>query len=633
MPHNPLHPGDTPEKNDACDKELSPKIDPFSTGLAVIEQTLHTLSSQSGVYRMVGEKGEALYIGKAKNLKKRVVSYTKIDQLPLRLRRMVRQTRSMEIVVTATEVEALLLENNLIKKCRPIYNILLKDDKSFPYILIPQDHSFPRIIKHRGPKTIQGDYFGPFASVAAMEEAILTLQKLFGLRPCSDYYFQTRKRPCLQYHIKRCSAPCSGYINQDTYNDNLSCAKNFLKGKTDQVQQLLAATMEEASDNLDFEKAAIIRDRIRLLTQIQTKQRINVSGIDDGDIVAIAQIGNHTCVQIFFFRYGQNFGTHAYFLTHVSDQTLGSQLGTFLMQFYQEKEPAPVILLNEEPTEMLLIRQSLEEHFNKKLLIEIPKRGIKKELVDHAHTNAVESIQRIMHEQEQQEIMFQNLGQSFNLDASKINRIEIYDNSHLQGTNAFGVMVVATRDGFDKKLYRKFSIKYFQSNDDLAMMREVIYRRFAHEKDWLQPDLLLIDGGAQQVQAVQRCLDELEIVIPVIGIAKGKERNAGQERFFLPSQKEPVLLDPKSPLMYFLQRIRDEAHRFAITTHRSARIKKLKQSTLDEVEGIGPKRKRILLQHFGSAKMVEGASIEDLMRISGINKQVAQKIYAHFHEH
>ena len=605
-------------------------IDRLARGIHIIRDVVRTLGSDAGVYRMLNEKGDILYIGKAKNLKKRVVAYTHIDKLPNRLQRMVSETITMEIVTTHTEIEALLLEANLIKRLQPRYNVLLKDDKSFPYILITKDHQYPRVLKHRGPHNIAGDYYGPFANVAAVDEAILVVQKIFKIRNCTDTYFSNRNRPCLQYHIKRCTAPCVKRIDDVAYNDSVQQAKNFLLGKTDIVQKVLSEKMIAFSDNMEFEKAAQIRDTLKLMTNIQSRQRINISGIRDADIIAIVKKNGMTCVQVFFFRYGQNFGTASFFLAHAHDETESTSLAAFITQFYQERPPAPSILLNHELDDLELIQEALAGLHKCKLDIEVPKQGLKMELIGHAVQNATDAIDRKVTDSDNLKKMFEGIQALF--DLPKIpERIEIYDNSHLQGSHACGVMVVATQNGFDKKSYRKFTPKEAATNDDFGMMKEFLHRRFQHKDDWVKPDLLLIDGGQGQLSAVQSILTELVIDVPVVGIAKGADRNAGRERFFM-TGKETFQLPIDDPFLHFLQRLRDEAHRFAIGTHRQKRAKAITKSVLDDIPGIGGARKKKLLLHFGSAQSVSKAGITDLERVEGINRSVAQKIYDYFHE-
>ena len=615
----------------------SPKLPPtLAQGVEIIRQTVKTLPQVPGVYRMINNRGEVVYVGKAKDLKKRVISYTFAQKLPHRLQRMVSETISMEIVTTHTETEALLLESNLIKKLQPHYNILLKDDKSFPYILITQGHAYPRLEKHRGPQRQKGKYFGPFASVVAVEETMILLQKVFLIRNCSDPFFEKRTRPCLQYHIKRCSAPCVGKISEEDYATLVKEATAFLNGKTTQIQEYLAVKMNEASFALAYEEAAQYRDRLRLLTRIQAHQRINVAKIRDADIIGAACEGGQTCVQIFFFRQGRNLGTASFFLSHTDDASLEDQIAAFLTQFYQDRAPAVVVLLSHKPTELSLISTALQEQFGVVTAWEVPKVGVKRELVEHALSNAQGALTRKLSQTATFEALLDQMAQTFQM-SKRPERIEIYDNSHLQGTHPYGVMVVATPQGFEKKFYRKFAIREampLKGGDDYAMMGEVLHRRFAHagEKDWTLPDLILVDGGLGQLNVALKVIEELDVDgITVVGIAKGPDRNAGREKFFQKGRDTFTLTD-NDPLMHFLQRLRDEAHRFAIGTHRAKRAKALVFSRLDEIPGVGAARKKVLLQHFGSAKGVSLASLQDLQLVSGINKFVAKKIYAYFHE-
>ncbi|MGV8949220.1 MAG: excinuclease ABC subunit UvrC [Candidatus Paracaedibacter sp.] len=615
----------------------SPKLPPtLAQGVEIIRQTVKTLPQVPGVYRMINNRGEVVYVGKAKDLKKRVVSYTFAQKLPHRLQRMVSETVSMEIVTTHTETEALLLESNLIKKLQPHYNILLKDDKSFPYILITQGHAYPRLEKHRGPQRQKGKYFGPFASVVAVEETMILLQKVFLIRNCSDPFFEKRTRPCLQYHIKRCSAPCVDKISEKDYAILVKEATAFLNGKTTQIQEYLAVKMNEASHALAYEEAAQYRDRLRLLTRIQAHQRINVAKIRDADIIGAACEGGQTCVQIFFFRQGRNLGTASFFLSHTDDSSLEDQIAAFLTQFYQDRAPAAVVLLSHKPAELSLISTALQEQFGVVTAWEVPKVGAKRELVEHALSNAQGALTRKLSQTATFEALLDQMAQTFQM-SKRPERIEIYDNSHLQGTHPYGVMVVATPQGFEKKSYRKFAIREAISSkggDDYAMMGEVLHRRFAHagEKDWTLPDLILVDGGLGQLNVALKVIEELDVDgITVVGIAKGPDRNAGREKFFQKG-RDTFTLPDNDPLMHFLQRLRDEAHRFAIGTHRAKRAKALVFSRLDEIPGVGAARKKALLQHFGSAKGVALASLQDLQLVSGINKFVAKKIYAYFHE-
>jgi excinuclease ABC subunit C len=615
----------------------SPKLPPtLAQGVEIIRQTVKTLPQVPGVYRMINNRGEVVYVGKAKDLKKRVISYTFAQKLPHRLQRMVSETVSMEIVTTHTETEALLLESNLIKKLQPHYNILLKDDKSFPYILITQGHAYPRLEKHRGAQRQKGKYFGPFASVVAVEETMILLQKVFLIRNCSDPFFEKRTRPCLQYHIKRCSAPCVDKISEKDYAILVKEATAFLNGKTTQIQEYLAVKMNEASHTLAYEEAAQYRDRLRLLTRIQAHQRINVAKIRDADIIGAACEGGQTCVQIFFFRQGRNLGTASFFLSHTDDSSLEDQIAAFLTQFYQDRAPAAVVLLSHKPAELSLISTALQEQFGVVTAWEVPKVGAKRELVEHALSNAQGALTRKLSQTATFEALLDQMAQTFQM-SKRPERIEIYDNSHLQGTHPYGVMVVATPQGFEKKSYRKFAIREatpLKGGDDYAMMGEVLRRRFAHagEKDWTLPDLILVDGGLGQLNVALKVIEELDVDgITVVGIAKGPDRNAGREKFFQKG-RDTFTLPDNEPLMHFLQRLRDEAHRFAIGTHRAKRAKALVFSRLDEIPGVGAARKKALLQHFGSAKGVALASLQDLQLVSGINKFVAKKIYAYFHE-
>lgn len=606
-------------------------------GQKIIQDMVATLSGEPGVYQMLNEKGDPLYIGKAKNLKKRVVSYTHISKLPNRLRRMVSETVAMRIVTTHSEIEALLLESNLIKKLQPRYNILLKDDKSFPYILLTQDHPYPSIQKHRGPQQPgRGRYFGPFASVAAVEEALILLEKVFLLRNCSDSFFESRTRPCLQYHIKRCSAPCVKKISEADYAALVKQATSYLLGKTDQVQSFLAQKMQDASDRWAFEEAATFRDRIRLLARMLAHQRVNVQGIHDADVIAIVEQGGLTCVQVFFFRNSQNLGNDSFFLSHTDDTSFQQKIAAFLNQFYQEHEPAPLVILNQVPGDFSLIKRSIAEHYDKKTIWEVNPLGQKQELLQHAISNAINAITRKLSQGAVVGKIMDDVAELFGL-AQRPKRIEVYDNSHLQGTSPYGVMVVADEKGFNKKAYRKFIIKSQGpefGGDDYAMMREVLHRRLtrSNEDHWSLPELMLIDGGLGQLNAVLGVIHELGIEgVTVVGVAKGPDRNAGRERFFM-ENRQPFSLPENIPVLHYLQRLRDESHRFAIGTHRAGRQKKLIRSQLDEISGIGASRKKALLQHFGSAKGVAGATLKELINVPGINKSVANIIYQYFHE-
>jgi excinuclease ABC subunit C len=612
----------------------------IDAGVAVIQAALKHLSAGPGVYRMLDPDGNALYVGKARSLKKRVASYTHPAKLSNRIRRMVAETAQLEVVTTHTEVEALLLEINLIKRLMPRYNVLLRDDKSFPNILVTGDHPFPQILKHRGAKARPGDYFGPFASAGAVARTITALQRAFLLRNCSDAVFAQRTRPCLQYQIKRCSAPCVGYIAEADYAGLVRQAKDFLTGKSGEVQAELAEEMQQASDALDFERAARSRDRIRALAHVRSHQDINVEGIKDADVVALAQEGGQTCVQVFFFRGSSNFGNRAYFPSHEKGMEPAAVLSAFLGQFYDNKPAPPLVLASHVPAEAALLAEALSLRAGHRVELAHPQRGSKRKLIEHALANAADALARRLAESATQRRLLEATQQVFALDAAP-RRIEVYDNSHISGTNATGAMIVAGPEGLVKNAYRKFTIRSTEltPGDDYAMMREVLTRRFqrALKEDpersqgtW--PDLVLIDGGQGQLSQALAVMAELGIAdVPLVAIAKGPDRDAGRERFFMPGKPE-FQLEPRDPVLYFLQRLRDEAHRFAIETHRAKRTKALGGSELDEVAGIGARRKKALLLHFGSVREIKRAGLADLERVSGISRAVAQKIYAHFHE-
>ncbi len=629
------------------DSETGAASEPAATGmiargLEVIRTQLRTMPATPGVYRMLNRRGDALYVGKAKNLRKRVVAYTHIAQLPNRLRRMVAETVTLEVVTTHTEVEALLLESNLIKRLMPRYNVLLRDDKSFPYILITADHRAPQIVKHRGSRGRKGSYFGPFASAGAVNTTIAALQRAFLLRPCSDSIFESRTRPCLQYQIKRCSGPCVGRIGEPEYLELVGEARDFLTGKSREVQSRLAAAMQAASGALDFETAARYRDRIRALTEIQAHQSINLAGLDEADVIAIHQTGGQTCIQVFFFRSGSNYGNRAYYPSHDRAAESADVLAAFIGQFYDNKPPPRTVLLSEVPAERELLAAALAVRAERKVELAVPQRGARRQLVDHARANAKDALARRLAENASQRKLLDGVATLFGLESAP-NRIEVYDNSHISGRNPYGVMVVAGPDGFTKTAYRKFAISGEAAanptgGDDYGMMREVMTRRFSRalkedpERDrgtW--PDLVLIDGGLGQLNTVMEVVAELGIQdVAFVAIAKGPDRNAGRERFFMPD-REPFSLDPRDPVLYFLQRLRDEAHRFAIGTHRAKRSKQIGQSLLDEVPGIGARRKKALLLHFGSARSVARAGLADLAAVDGISETVARQIYEHFH--
>jgi excinuclease ABC subunit C len=619
-------------------KKTLRKASSFDAGAAMLRGHIKTLPNQPGVYRMIGADGTPLYVGKAKNLKKRVSSYTQLARLPHRLQRMVALAENLEITVTRTEADALLLEANFIQRFLPPFNILLRDDKSYPYILITRDHDFPQLLKHRGAKNRKGWYFGPFASGGAVTETLTLLQRGFMLRNCSDSFFANRSRPCLQYHIKRCTAPCVGFAGKEDYAQQATDAVDFLKGRNQDIQKKLAAEMQAASDVQDFENAAKIRDRIKVLTSMQARQSINVAHVDDADVVALHQGGGKTAIQVFFFRQGRNYGARLFYPSHDKEQKTSEILAAFVAQFYADKPAPPLLLLEEEPEEQALLAEALSGQAGHKVRIMVPRLGDKKLLVDMAKKNAQESLARTLSESNEQTRLLNRVAEIFGLpEAPK--RIEVYDKSHISGSFAVGAMIAAGGEGFLRKTYRKFNIKEARSDDDFAMMNEVLTRRFRRllEEDpehtsGMWPDLLLIDGGAGQLGKVIAAMNELGVTdLPIVGIAKGPDRNAGRERFFM-ADKEPFSLPHDDPALYYLQRLRDEAHRFAIGTHRAKRAKAIGLSRLDEVPGIGASRKKALLHHFGSAKAVEGAGIEELMHAPGISRNIAQKIHDYFHE-
>ncbi len=612
-------------------------------GVEVIERALATMPQSPGVYRMLDARGEALYVGKARNLKKRVVNYTQLIRLPERLKRMVHETISMEIVTTHTEAEALLLEANLIKRLKPRFNIVLRDDKSYPWLMLTEDHAFPQITKHRGARSRKGSYYGPFASSWAVNQTVTAMQRVFLLRSCQDTVFNNRSRPCLLHQIKRCSAPCVGRVDAVEYEHYVAQARAFLSGKAGDVQRELAREMEAASENLEFEHAAAVRDRIRGLTHVQGTAVINPASLTDADIVAAHQIGGQTCVQVFFVRGGNNNGNRAFFPTHTRDEEPDAVLAAFLGQFYDDKPVPPVILLSHAVIEQDLLAEALSLKAERKVSVSVPVRGEKRAVVLHAQTNAREALERKMAESAGQQKLLAGVAEVFGL-AGTPERIECYDNSHISGSNAYGVMIVAGPEGFQKNAYRKYSIKGpITPGDDFAMMREVLDRRFARAMREqaasdagegaapVLPDLLLIDGGAGQLSAVRGILGDLGIhQIPVVGIAKGPDRDAGKEWFHM-ADRPAFQLPPRDPVLYYLQRVRDETHRFAITTHRAGRSKALVTSELDEVPGVGSARKRALLNHFGSARGVKQAGLADLEAAPGINRETARRVYEFFH--
>ena len=611
---------------------------PLFQGLAVLEAALPTLPTAPGVYRMLNEKGEALYVGKARSLRKRVTSYTQISRLPERLRRMVFETRSLEVVTTGSEAEALLLEANFIKRFRPRFNIVLRDDKSYPWLVITEDHPFPQIAKHRGERRKGASYWGPFASVWAVNQTINALQRVFLLRSCRDTVFDARTRPCLLFQIKRCAAPCVDRISQADYAALVAEAKQFLSGETPSLQKRLATEMEAAAADLQFERAAALRDRIRGLTHIQGKDRVNLEGMGDADVIALHQAAGQSCVQVFFFRGGRNNGNRAFFLSHAKqDQSAEEVMGAFLGQLYEDLPPPPLLLLSHDPPEAALIAEALAIKAGRRVELRRPQRGEKHEALEHAATNAREALERRMAEGTAQAALLEGTASVFGLPGAP-ERIEIYDNSHIQGANAYGVMVVAGPTGFMKQGYRKFAIKTAATNDDFAMMREVFERRFGRAlredparagEDW--PDLVLIDGGAGQLSAARQIMEELGLDdLPLVAVAKGPDRDAGREWFHM-AGREPFQLPLRDAVLFYLQRLRDEAHRFAITTHRAGRSKALTRSELDEVPGVAAAMKRKLLNHFGSARGVRQAGLADLEACPGVGPALARRIHDHFH--
>jgi excinuclease ABC subunit C len=611
-------------------------------GVAAIREVARTLKPKPGVYRMNDARGDVLYVGKARVLKNRVANYTQVDRLSNRLRRMVSQTRSLTIVTTNSEAEALLLEAQLIKRYRPPYNVLLRDDKSFPFILLRADHAFPRITKHRGARRAKGNYYGPFASAGSVNTTINALQKLFLLRSCTDGFFSRRDRPCLLYQIKRCSAPCVGRIDEAGYAELVDEAKDFLGGKSVAVQKKIEAQMAEAAQALDYERAAMLRDRLRAATFIQGGQAINAAGIGNADIFAMAASGGQIGIQAFFIRGGQNWGHRAFFPSHTEGLSEEEVLTSFLAQFYEEVPPPRCILVDRALPEAELLAEALREGAGGKVEVSVPQRGDRRRLVEQARRNAVEALERRLAESGTKAKILREVAEFFEL-SDVPQRIEVYDNSHIMGTNALGAMVVAGPDGFIKGQYRKWNIRHAATDDDFAMMREVFGRRFARamEEDPEQrtvgaggtwPDLVLIDGGKGQVSAVRETLLELGIdEVPFVGVAKGPHHGReGREVFHFPDGREKTL-PPNSPVLFYLQRLRDEVHRFAIGAHREKRSRAITASPLDEIPGIGPARKRALLLHFGTAGKVRAAGLEDLQRAPGVSAAVAQAVYDFYH--
>ncbi|MCH2037092.1 MAG: excinuclease ABC subunit UvrC [Rickettsiales bacterium] len=608
-------------------------------GHLFIAEFQKTAPKSPGVYRMINENGEVLYVGKAKNLYNRIASYTRPESLTYRIQRMISHTVAMELILTETEAEALLLEANLIKKIKPRYNILLKDDKMFPYIRIDKTHEYPGIGKHRGKKEKDAIYYGPFASAGDVNQTIQTLQKIFLLRPCSDSIFSNRKRPCLEYQIKRCSAPCVGKISIKDYDELLSQAKDFLSGKSSKLQAELAQRMEEHSLKMEYEKAAIYRDRIAALTQIQSHQLINVQGLEQTDIIALNIQKDIACIQVFFFRYGQNYGNKSYFPKNTDEANEQEILTSFIGQFYQSNLPPKTIILSHKLDDPSPLEDALSSILGSKVVIQAPKTGNKAKIIAEASKNAAEAIERKLLESASKAQLFETLAERFNLMEAP-ERIEVYDNSHTFGQFPVGAMIVANQDGFVKNAYRRFTIKSnIQAGDDYGMMREVISRRFQRllreqpeRKPHIWPDLIIIDGGKGHLEAVQQTLLDMGITDqPILAISKGPARKVGNEFFHMPNHPS-FQLDETSAIAHYMERIRDEAHRYAIGSHRNKRAKTMTKSALDEIEGIGGKRKKALLSHFGSVKAVQAASLVDIMNVNGINQSTAQKIYNFFHD-
>src|SRR5438876_1063501 len=649
-------------------EETAPPLDAAeaaaASGADVIVRYAKLAPPAPGVYRMIDARGDVLYVGKAKNIRKRILAYQRATGHTARIARMIAATASIEFVSTATETEALLLEANLIKRLRPRFNVLLRDDKSFPYILITADHWAPQILKHRGARAREGNYYGPFASVWAVNRTITALQRAFLLRSCSDAFFESRTRPCLLYQIKRCSGPCTREIDFAEYGELVREANAFLSGKSQAVQDVLADEMEKASAALDFERAAIYRDRLAALSAVQSHQGINPRGVEEADVFAVHQEGGFSCVEVFFFRTGQNWGNRAYFPKADRSLAAGAVLGAFLAQFYDDKPCPHCVFISHEIEERALLAEALSTKSGYKVEVNVPQRGEKRELVDHALANAREALARKLAESSSQRKLLEALAEVFAL-AGPPRRIEVYDNSHIQGSNAVGAMIVAGPEGFRKNQYRKFNIRTadLAPGDDFGMMREVLGRRFKRlmneaprgmpgamspaaqasvpldvaggpegEDDSPGPDLGIIGGGRGQLTAAQETLTSLGIIdVPLVGIAKGADRDAGMETFLLPG-RDPFKLRPRDPVLYFFERLRDEAHRFAVGSHRIRRRRDLREAGLQEIPGIGPTRKRALLHHFGTLKAIERAAPADLAKVPGISAETARKIYDFFHE-
>ena len=629
---------DAPPLDAADDAAPAGAPDEARSGPQIIADYVKQLPMKPGVYRMYGADGEVLYVGKAKRLKNRVANYAKTGGHTNRIALMIALTRTMEFVVTSTETEALLLEANLIKRLKPRFNIILRDDKSFPYILIRSDHAAPQLTKHRGARKAKGAYFGPFASAGAVNNTLNTLQKAFLLRTCSDSVYESRTRPCMLYQIKRCAAPCVDYVDAEEYAELVADATSFLRGRSNELREALQTQMTAASEAMDFEHAAKLRDRIRAIAAVTTHQDINPEGLEEADVVAVHSEGGRSCVQVFFFRAGQNWGNRAFYPRHEVDAPEGAVLAAFLAQFYDDKPAPRLLLVSHAPEEAELLSEALALRAGHGVEIRAPQRGDKKQLVEQAVRNAREALARQMAESASQAQLLKGVARVFRLDAPPA-RIEVYDNSHIQGTNALGAMIVAGPEGFEKTGYRRFNMKGDDAatDDDYAMMRAMLRRRFARLKRERDdgapaPDLVLIDGGKGQLSAVQGVMEELELLdIPLAAVAKGPDRDAGREVFYLPG-KPPVRLPPNDPVLYYIQRLRDEAHRFAITGHRARRARQIRENPLDDIPGIGATRKSALLKHFGSARAITRANLADLEAVEGVSKTLARTIYDHFHE-
>ena len=610
----------------------------LETGADIIRDYCKRLKTTPGVYRMLNEAGEVLYVGKAKALKNRVSNYTQVNGLSNRIKRMVSQTRSMEFIHTKTEAEALLLESNLIKKLKPPYNVLFRDDKSYPYVLVNTEHDFPKAAKYRGQKKKTGQFYGPFANAGAVNRTLTAIQKAFQIRNCSEGNFKNRTRPCLQYHIKRCTAPCVGYVSTEEYAAQVQDMQDFLSGKSNTIKERWAKQMEAASENLDYEEAAKYRDRIKALSTLTAHQDINIDIVGDADAIGIVEEGNKLCIQIFFFRSGQNYGNRSTIQTRNEDVPLEAALSTYLAQFYENKPIPPQIFISHLPDEKALLEEAFTERLERNVTIAKPVRGDKKRLIEFVLKNAREEMARHISESATQIKLLQNVAELFNLEEMP-KRIEVYDNSHLGGTGMVGAMVVAGPEGFKKTAYRKFNMKEADASDDYGMMREMLRRRFSRSIkegegpgtiNW--PDLLLIDGGKGQLSVVEETLEELGILdsIVVVGISKGPDRNAGREQFHM-NGKQPFMLPHSDPTLHYLQRLRDESHRFVIGAQRTKRKMSVDSSRLDDIPGIGGIKKRALLQYFGSSKGVSQASVDDLVKVEGISKANAERIYNWFH--